>query len=163
MDGISTTSTGCRLRWGAWVSAMVFLALAFAYTREKRGLFFLGYIFITLLPVVFLVNHRYEFFWYIPFFGVAGLAALVTAAIEKRLSRLLPERALQVFGVIAFVLSRSDITRASGRPAPAFLKMSDLWPWSTLFSCSRFAVCPRPRMEGPCGYKMCRGISRRRS
>jgi len=95
---------GLRLRWGAWVSAMVFLALAFAYTREKRGLFFLGYIFITLLPVVFLINHRYEFFWYIPFLGIAGLAALVTAAIEKRLSRLLPERALQVFGVIAFVL-----------------------------------------------------------
>jgi len=95
---------GLRLRWGAWISGTVFLALAFAYAREKRGLFFLGYIFITLLPVVFLVNHRYEFFWYIPFFGVAGLAALVTAAIEKRLSRLLPARALEVFGAIAFVL-----------------------------------------------------------
>jgi hypothetical protein len=74
---------GLRLRWGAWISAMVFLALGFAYAREKRGLFFLGYIFATLLPVVFLVNHRYEFFWYIPFFGIAGLAALVTAAAEK--------------------------------------------------------------------------------
>ena len=95
---------GLRLRWGAWISAMVFLALGFAYAREKRGLFFLGYIFTTLLPVVFLVNHRYEFFWYIPFFGIAGLAALVTAAVEKRLSRLLPARALELLGVIAFVL-----------------------------------------------------------
>ena len=95
---------GLRLRWGAWISAMVFLVLGFAYAREKRGLFFLGYIFATLLPVVFLVNHRYEFFWYIPFFGIAGLAALVTAAVEKRLSRLLPARVLEQLGVIAFLL-----------------------------------------------------------
>jgi hypothetical protein len=95
---------GLRLRWGAWISGMVFLALAFAYVKEKRGLFFLGYTFITLLPVVFLVNHRYEFFWYIPFFGIAGLAALLTAGVEKQLTRLLPERALELFGLIAFLL-----------------------------------------------------------
>jgi hypothetical protein len=95
---------GLRLRWGAWISGIVFLSLAFAYAREKRGLFFVGYIFVTLLPVVFLVNHRYEFFWYIPFFGIAGLAALVTAGFEKQLRRLLSERALETFGVVAFVL-----------------------------------------------------------
>jgi hypothetical protein len=95
---------GLRLRWGAWISGFVFISLALAYAREKHGLFFLGYIFITLLPVVFLVNHRYEFFWYIPFFGIAGLVALVTAGIEKQLKRLLSERAVETFGVIAFVL-----------------------------------------------------------
>lgn len=95
---------GLKLRWGAWTSAIVLLAAAFAYAREKRGLFFLGYFFITLLPVVFLVNHRYEFFWYIPFFGIAGLATLVAAAVEKQVRRSLSERPVEVFGVIVFVL-----------------------------------------------------------
>ena len=95
---------GLKLRWGAWTSAIVLLAAAFAYAREKRGLFFLGYFFITLLPVVFLVNHRYEFFWYIPFFGIAGLATLVAAAVEKQVRRWLSERPVEVFGVIVFVL-----------------------------------------------------------
>jgi hypothetical protein len=95
---------GLRLRWGAWISGIVFLSLAFGYAREKRGLFFVGYMFITLLPVVFLVNHRYEFFWYIPFLGIAGLATLVTAGIEKQLRRLVSERAVETFGVLAFVL-----------------------------------------------------------
>jgi hypothetical protein len=110
---------GLRLRWGAWISGFVFISLALAYARERRGLFFLGYLFITLVPVVFLVNHRYEFFWYIPFFGIAGLVALVTAGLEKQLKRLLSERALETFGVIAFVLlavghySRERVTSAS--------------------------------------------------
>jgi hypothetical protein len=95
---------GLRLRWGAWTIAMVLLAAAFAYAREKRGLFFIGYFFITLLPVVFLVNHRYEFFWYLPFFGIAGLAALVTVAVERQLRQLLSERSLEVAGVIMFGL-----------------------------------------------------------
>jgi hypothetical protein len=93
-----------RLRWAGWLIAFVLLAAAFARVREMRGLFLIGYIFVTLLPVIFLINHRYEFFWYIPFFGIAGLAALLVAAVEKQLRRSLGERALEVFGVSAFAL-----------------------------------------------------------
>jgi hypothetical protein len=95
---------GLRLRWGAWTITMVLLAAAFAYAREKRGLFFIGYFLITLFPVVFLVNHRYEFFWYIPFFGISGLAALVAVAIERQLRQLLSEQAVAVAGGIVFGL-----------------------------------------------------------
>jgi hypothetical protein len=85
-----------RLRWGAWISIAVIASLWMLYKREKRGLFFLAYVFTTLLPVVFLVNHRFEFYWYIPFIGFAGLAAVVVS----RLFRKLPASA----GLLFFVL-----------------------------------------------------------
>jgi hypothetical protein len=95
---------GMRLRWGAWMIISVLLSAAFAYTRERRGLFFLGSIFIMLTPVIFLVNHRFEFFWYIPFFGVAGLAALGVAAVEKRLRVSMRPALLETIGVILFAV-----------------------------------------------------------
>src|SRR5262249_36627039 len=76
-----------RLRWGAWMSICVVLFAWMLYKREHRGIFFLGYIFLTLLPVVLLVNHRGEFYWYIPFFGFAGLVAVTVDAIARRLER----------------------------------------------------------------------------
>jgi len=93
---------GMKIRWGAWIISAVLLLAVFLYRRERRGLFFLGYVFITLLPVIFLVNHRYEFYWYIPFFGIAGLAAVLTAAIEKVLQARIPQNVLVPVGVIAF-------------------------------------------------------------
>jgi hypothetical protein len=94
---------GLRLRWGAWIIIAVVLCVWFVYRRERRGLFFLGYIFITLLPVILLVNHRYEFFWYIPFFGIAGLASLLANTVEQRLSVRLHAKTLATVGLAAFV------------------------------------------------------------
>jgi hypothetical protein len=93
-----------RFRWGGWIIASVLLAASFLYKRDRRGLFFLAYVFLTLLPVVFLVNHRYEFFWYIPFFGIAGLIALITAAFEKTLRRRVPSGVLVTAGVVIFCI-----------------------------------------------------------
>jgi energy-coupling factor transporter transmembrane protein EcfT len=67
------------------------------YRREYRGLFFLASVFISLLPVVFLINHRGEFYWYIPFFGIAGMAAVIVDALERRLPR------WSSLGVVAFL------------------------------------------------------------
>ena len=95
---------GMRLRWGAWIIAAVLLLGLFIWKRERRGLFFLGYVFASLLPVLFLVNHRYEFFWYIPFFGIAGLAAVAVAALQNALRPLMQERVLEAAAVIVFSL-----------------------------------------------------------
>ncbi len=95
---------GMRLRWGAWMIASVLIFGLFMYRRERRGLFFLGYIFITLVPVVFLVNHRYEFFWYVPFLGIAGLAAVAVDTVEKQLRVWIPARALEVAGLVLFAV-----------------------------------------------------------
>ena len=93
---------GTKIRWGAWIITSVLLLALFLYRRESRGLFFLGYIFITLLPVIFLVNHRYEFYWYIPFAGISGLAAVLTAGLEKILEERIPSNVLAPVAVIAF-------------------------------------------------------------
>jgi hypothetical protein len=74
---------GMRLRWGAWFIGAFFVTLFLIIRRERRGLFFIGYIFATLPPVIFMVNHRFEFFWYVPFLGVAGLAAVLVSAIGR--------------------------------------------------------------------------------
>jgi hypothetical protein len=94
---------GTRLRWGAWLIASAVLLCWMAFRREKRGAFFFGYTFAALLPVVFLVNHRYEVYWYIPFFGIAGLAAVLVDVLEQRLRQRFPARALATAGLIVFI------------------------------------------------------------
>ena len=109
---------GMRLRWGAWMIASVVLLAAFILRREKRGLFFLGYAFVTLLPVVFLVNHRYEFYWYIPFFGIAGLAAVLVDAIERRLRARIPVRLIPAAGLAVFItIAAAHYSRESAESA----------------------------------------------
>jgi hypothetical protein len=91
-----------RLRWGAWVSISVILLLFMLYRRERRGIFFWAYVYIGLLPVVFLINHRSEFYWYVPFFGFAGLVGIATDTIARRVERWVPSAAAAI-GVISFV------------------------------------------------------------
>jgi hypothetical protein len=95
-----------RLRWGAWMIISTILFLWMLYKRETRGIFFLGYTFLALLPVIFLVNHRGQFYWYIPFFGVAGLVAVGTDAIARRVERWTPTAAPTI-AAIAFALLAS--------------------------------------------------------
>ena len=74
--------------WEAWCALVIALLLICVLLRNRLALFFLSWIFITFLPVIFLVNHRFAFYWYLPFFGVSGIAAIVakhvTGVIEKR-------------------------------------------------------------------------------
>lgn len=95
---------GLKFRWGAWMIAAFVLFVWFIYRRERRGLFFLGCIFITLLPVIFLVNHRYELYWYVPFFGITGLASVLANTVERWLSVRLHAHALGIVGLSAFVV-----------------------------------------------------------
>ncbi len=95
---------GFRLRWGAWMITSVILCALFIYRRAWRALFFSGYVFVTFLPVIFLVNHRFEFFWYIPFFGIAGLAAVFAGSVERALRKRMPLRAAAATGLVLFAI-----------------------------------------------------------
>jgi hypothetical protein len=79
---------GTKFPWQAWGTLITALLLICVLLRNRLALFFLSWIFIMFLPVIFLVNHRFAFYWYLPFFGVSGLAAIVAkrlaAMIEKR-------------------------------------------------------------------------------
>jgi hypothetical protein len=112
---------GTSLRWGAWFVASVVLLCGMAFKRETRGMFFLGYTFVTLLPVVFLVNHRYDVYWYVPFFGIAGLAAVLVDALEQRLRQWLPARVLAFAGLFVFILLSVQHYRREMRESAALL------------------------------------------
>jgi hypothetical protein len=43
--------------------------------------------FITFLPDVFLVNHRFAFYWYIPFFGISGFAVMLANHVADMIER----------------------------------------------------------------------------
>jgi hypothetical protein len=77
-----------NFRWQTWCMGFVTLVLVFTLLRNRLALFFLSYVFITFLPVIFLINHRFAFYWYLPFLGVCGLAAVLAmriySAIETR-------------------------------------------------------------------------------
>jgi hypothetical protein len=73
-----------------WLLAAAALAAILIYRGERVALFFLGYVFLTFLPVIFLVNHRWPYFWYIPFFGVAGLIGRAAKFVETRLRGRMP-------------------------------------------------------------------------
>jgi hypothetical protein len=64
-----------------WCVGMLFLFLLFILLRSRVAVFFQLYIFVTFLPVIFLVNHRFALFWYLPFLGVCGLAALLAKTV----------------------------------------------------------------------------------
>jgi hypothetical protein len=74
--------------WQVWCLWSVVLLLVFVLLRNRLGLFFQLYVFLAFLPVIFLVNHRFAHYWYLPFLGVCGFAAMlaksVTGLIETR-------------------------------------------------------------------------------
>jgi len=67
--------------WQTWCIGMLLLLLLFVSSRSRVGIFFQLYIFVTFLPVIFLLNHRFAFFWYLPFLGVCGLAAVLANTV----------------------------------------------------------------------------------
>lgn len=62
--------------WPIWSMVFGTALLVFLLLRSRLALFFQLYSFITFLPVIFLVNHRYAFYWYLPFLCISGLAAM---------------------------------------------------------------------------------------
>src|SRR5947208_2198329 len=62
---------GTSFQWGIWCIGFVVLLLVFALLRNRLALFFQSYIFIAFLPVIFLINHLFAFYCYLPFLGVS--------------------------------------------------------------------------------------------
>lgn len=67
--------------WQTWCIGMLFLVLLFILLRSRVAVFFQLYIFVTFLPVIFLVNHRFPHYWYLPFLGVCGVAAVLVKTV----------------------------------------------------------------------------------
>lgn len=73
-----------KLQWQIWCIGFVLTLIVSALLRNRLALFFQFYVFIAFLPVIFLVSHRFAFYWYLPFFGVCGLAAILAKAVAVR-------------------------------------------------------------------------------
>jgi hypothetical protein len=72
-----------NFRWQIWCTGFVALLLLFVLLRNRLALFFQFYVFITFLPVIFLINHRFAFYWYLPFLGVSGLGAVLAKNVDS--------------------------------------------------------------------------------
>ena len=92
-----------NLRWQYWAIGSVALLLLFLLLKMWPAVFFQVYVFITFLPVILLVNHRYSFFWYIPMLGVYGLAALVVKSLGKAIAAHVPDRVAPVVAAAGLV------------------------------------------------------------
>ena len=93
-----------NLRWQVWSIGFVALLLASFVMRWRPVAFFQIYIFIAFLPVIFLNNHRFAFYWYFPLLGVCGLVALIAKAIAGKFLEYVPSERAAVYGLIAFAL-----------------------------------------------------------
>jgi hypothetical protein len=72
-----------NLPWQIWLIGLGVLFLLCLLLRSRLALFFQLYVFITFLPVIFMINHRFAFFWYLPFLGVCGLTAILAKNVAK--------------------------------------------------------------------------------
>ena len=69
-----------------WCTALLLCLVLLILLRNRLALFFLLYVFISFLPVIFLINHRFAFYWYLPFLGICGLAAMLADSIAFQIS-----------------------------------------------------------------------------
>jgi hypothetical protein len=95
---------GTNFRWQIWCIGFVLLPLVFTLLRNRLALFLQSYVFIAFLPVVFLINHRYAFYWYLPFLGVCGLAAMSTKTVAVLFESRNPHWLVQCGGSVIFIL-----------------------------------------------------------
>jgi len=86
--------------WSVYVATITVAILVAVRTGQRQVVFFLAYIALTFLPVIFLVNHRFPFYWYLPFLGVAGVAASLVKIVNDCLSRVVTYRWLTTAGLI---------------------------------------------------------------
>jgi hypothetical protein len=92
-----------NLPWSSWFIISFLLACGFAYFKQGWALFFLLFTYAALLPYVFLVNHRFEWYWYMPFVGVAGLLGLAVQALLTQIRRFVPREAMPIVLSVVFV------------------------------------------------------------
>lgn len=93
-----------NFRWQVWWIGFVALLLLFALLRSRLALFFQVYVFITFLPVIFLINHRFAFYWYIPFLGVCGLAAMLARTVAVPIETRNPHWLVECSASVIFIL-----------------------------------------------------------
>jgi len=91
------------IRWQVWAIGFVFLLILMTLFKLHSALFFHSWIFITFLPVIFLSNHRASVYWYIPFVGVCGIAALLVREVVRRLQPRIPSEAAAIAGSVCFL------------------------------------------------------------
>jgi hypothetical protein len=92
--------------------------------RSREGFFFLAFVVWTLMPVVFLVNHRTAFYWYIPFVGIAGLCALGIRRADVWLRGAAGPRVAMLLGAATFpalALVQYDVQGRSGAAERAWI------------------------------------------
>ena len=95
---------GTSFQWGIWSIGFVVLLLVFALLRNRLALFFQMYVFITFLPVIFLINHRFAFYWYLPFLGVCGLAAMLAKTVAAPIETRNPHWLVECGASVVFIL-----------------------------------------------------------
>jgi hypothetical protein len=91
-----------HIRWQICSIVFAVLLLLFALMKKREAVFFQSYLFITFLPVIFLINHRYAFYWYIPLVGLCGLAALLVKSMVAVAESKIPARMAPVAAAVAF-------------------------------------------------------------
>jgi hypothetical protein len=82
--------TGVDLPPVVWATLTVGLFVFLLWRRSWSGMFFLLYVPLTFAPVIFLANHRWPYFWYIPFLGISGLFGLGARQVGGFLKSRLP-------------------------------------------------------------------------
>ena len=95
---------GTSFRWQIWCIGFVVLLLVFACLRNRLALFFQSYVIIAFLPVIFLINHRSEFYWYLPFLGVSGLAAMLAKTVAVPIETRSPHWLVECGASVVFIL-----------------------------------------------------------
>ena len=90
------------LRWGGWFTISALLGIIFALRKNAWALFFIVFTYVTLLPYVFLVNHRFDLYWYMPFIGIAGLMAVCFNALQRVALKILPTQAAHILLTLIF-------------------------------------------------------------
>ncbi|HEV8130566.1 MAG TPA: hypothetical protein VGQ81_04905, partial [Acidobacteriota bacterium] len=88
--------------WTVWMAVAALLFCLLLLKLNRWGIFFLAYTFLTLLPVVFMTQHRHPHYWYIPFLGISGLAALALAPVVRWVRGEMSPRMTAIAGALAF-------------------------------------------------------------
>jgi hypothetical protein len=95
---------GTNFRWQIWCIGFFLLLLMFALLRNRLALFFQSYVFFAFLSVIFLINHRYAFYWYLPFLGICGLAAILAKIVAIQFESRNPLWLVQSGESVIFIL-----------------------------------------------------------
>jgi hypothetical protein len=93
-----------NLRWQLWTIGFVAFFVLITLMKRRTAVFFQIWIFITFLPVIFLVNHRYPFYWYIPFVGACGLAACFVEWVIPYLNARMAAPSAEVAACLCFLV-----------------------------------------------------------